>query len=255
MDRNILKATQQWAQANGIDSVKSEKVLDNMDMSDFLVYTDAIKTKNYDVVGQLYNRASANIMESFKYFNGDKSLFESEHPSIVAVNAMSYSHLYEAYSLLPSATTNVDLLSMATMKALVYENLGVIKPQATMQTQKPTNPASQFLGMQTDNEAPDSMQQKVDQLSAPTTDMQVKIPTDQSGGQGEQIVDVDGVDIDPYNPEEGSVVVKDPSMGNEINVIPIADVQMLDDQGNEQQPELDEDDGFDMNRMSQLAGI
>lgn len=244
MDHDIIKATQSWADANGIDSVNVEKVLSNMDMSDFLVFTVAIKQKNYDLIGQLYHRASSHMMESYKFFNGTYLLEDCMDKNIQIIDTMSFKHVYEAYQQIPGSTYNVNHLSIAEMKTLVYEAFGTIKPQGPI---APQNPASQFSGYTTDKQPPaanDGMtpQQKQTQImQAEPGTVQVQGAQEQpNGSQQPQQMSVQGIDIDEQDPSNTNVVVADPTNPNEVNIMSLDDIKMMESM---------------INRMSKLAGV
>lgn len=247
MDDSTVQFTQQWAQANGIDSVEVEKVLSNMDMSDYVVFNNAVEKKDYDMISQLYSKAKATIMESYIYFNNDVILENSNDKRLGLIKSMPYNRLYEAYRLLPNSSYDMSQLSIAAMQTLVYEGLGGVQSIPTMKPQKPAGLSQSQTTPQASTMPPASsidLKQKQTQLQqAPQGQTQVAV---QGANNQQTVLDVDQLDLDQQNPENSNIVVKDPNKPNEINIMSINDVELVDDQQG-QDPELD--------RISTLAGI
>lgn len=238
----IITFTEKWASANGMDVADVKEVVSNMEMSDYMVFVEAAQSKNYDEMAQLYYRAKASMTESYEYFIGDR-LIESvgtvskDMMRMTIIKDIPSETLYEYYRKLPGATHAIDSLSYAHIRAMMCEGFGQMQSARTM---KPTaNPASQMNGPSTTTATANpamQLKQKQQQLQQPSANMQVSVPQGTIGGE---LTDLEGVDIDPQNPENTQVVVKSPNNPNEIDVLSLDDIDLVQE----------------TDRISKLAGI
>lgn len=134
----VIQATQQWAKANGLDSTKTDQVLSDMDMSDFMVFSQALEAKDYDTISQMYHQVSAITNESYKYFNNDM-IMEShrDYNQITLIKSMRWNVLYEFYQRVPGATHATDMLTMAQMQTAIYEHIDEAFAPAATSAAKP----------------------------------------------------------------------------------------------------------------------
>lgn len=130
------------AERIGYPKNKIRDIISNLEASDYVSLKNALSNKNLDEVKQILNKSLSSVtMESVIFEN---ELLGVDDETLIKVQSMNKSELYEAYQQIPYSSIGVNLLDDKSLRTLVYINEDIIsttQPKTSSVAPLPQTPA------------------------------------------------------------------------------------------------------------------
>lgn len=194
MDKQVLDAANEWAEANGLDPHAIGKTIAKMEASDFLTFADAAFEQDGDTMGRLINKTQSRLGEGVE--------IETLPELLDFIN--------ETFGAVANAASQFNKSNIRNAASQFGSN----EPTTTAEPQQPQQP---------------STPQDLTKIGNDLADMEAGSEVGIKSQTGDiEMTQLQGVDINQQNPQDTQVVVSDETDPNAMNVMDIEDIEMLD---------------------------
>lgn len=231
-ENDIIEDLTKWLHANGIQKPSAEELYNNIDAGDLVTLITAFEHKDHDTIAQIFNKTKAEMSSNFNSIKESYSL-------------SSMFELENLYQKLPVTSYRTDYLSEAHLRTLIYDAIteGIVSSMNSAKSSTGQDSVSNTVN-QNSQQLQNAQNNQIQQTAnTPNNDNLVTAQQKQQilkqdpntkvtfGGIGNED-DVLGTQLDPSDPNNSMVVVKDPNNQNQVKVLNINDVNLIDQDSN-----------------------